>query len=169
MREAEWEDRVVLASTLVSYYTQAGRDSDAIDLIDEMIKRDTDDVLFPIRRACQYLYFIGDLEEALLSIDRALERAYRTGFFRREALGMKARILLKLVRGKELTRVLEDIMALKMIKGVPDVGRERDFVDSAPPGMIPKHVLARYNQFRPSRPDDDVADEPPEWTGQEEA
>jgi len=163
MREASHEDRLILASTLVSFLTLAERDSEAVDVIDEMIEFDADDVRFPIRRAFQYLYFIKDLDEALLSIDRALERAYRTGFFRREALGVKARILLKLGRSEDLTRVLEDIMSMKMIKGVADVGRERDFVDRAPSGMIPEDILARYNEFCPKRPGDGAADEPPEW------
>ncbi len=49
------------------------------------------------------------------------------------------------------------------MKGVPDIGRERDFVDRAPPGLIRKNVLDRYNEFRPKRADDTSADEPPKW------
>jgi hypothetical protein len=45
--------------------------------------------------------------------------------------------------------VLDEIMSLQMIAGVPDVGRERDFVDRAPPGLIEEDVLRRYNEFRP--------------------
>ena len=102
--------------------------------------------------------FSDDLEGALEAVDVALQRAYRTGFYRREALGNKARILLKLGRGEELSRVLEEIMSLKITKGIPDIGRERDFVDRAPPGMIPPDILARYNEFRPKRPTDTDAD-----------
>lgn len=50
-----------------------------------------------------------------------------------------------------------------MMKGVADVGRERDFVDRAPPGLIPEDVLARYNRFRPKRAGDGRANEPPEY------
>ncbi len=78
-------------------------------------------------------------------------------------LGNKARILLKLGRGDELSQVLEQIMSMQMIKGVPAVGRERDFVDRATACMIPDDVLARYNQFRPRRKGDTTADESPEW------
>jgi hypothetical protein len=147
----------------VSFLTLARRDSEVIEVIDEMIERETDDVHFPIRKASHYLYFMDDLDKALNFIDFALRRAYRTGLLRSEALGVKARVLLKLGRGDDLTRVLEEIMAMNMIKGVPDVGRERDFVDRAPPGLIAEDVLARYNLFRPKRSEDGEADEPPEW------
>jgi hypothetical protein len=163
MRDSSSEERRHLASSLVSFLTLAQRDSEAVEVIDEMIERDTDDVSFPIRKASHFLYFMDDPDRALNFIDLALQRAFRTGLFRREALGVKARILLKLGRGDDLTRVLEQIMAMNMIKGVPDVGRERDFVDRAPPGMIPADVLARYNLFRPKRSEDSEADEPPEW------
>lgn len=163
MRESSNEDCRHLASSLVSFLTLADRDNEAIAVTDEMIASNVDDVRFAIRKASLYLYFVEDLEKALRSIDFALERAHRTKRFRREALGVRARILLKLGRGKELSLVLDEIMSMEMIKGVPDVGRERDFVDRAPPGMIPEDVLARYNLFRPKRSEDNEADEPPEW------
>jgi hypothetical protein len=128
-----------------------------------MIERYPDDVRFPIRKATRYLYFWDDLEEALRCIDLALQRAHRSGFFRREALGVKARILLHLARGEQLSEVLEEIMALHMIKGVPDIGRERDFIDRAPPGLISEDVVRRYNEFRPKCAGDSTANEPPEY------
>jgi hypothetical protein len=70
---------------------------------------------------------------------------------------------LQLGRGEQLTQILEEIMSLKMTKGVLDIGRERDFVDRAPPGLIPQDVVDRYNQFRPRRPGDTQSDEPPEY------
>jgi hypothetical protein len=84
-------------------------------------------------------------------------------------LGHKARILLKLGRGDELSDVLEKIMSLQMKKGVVDVGRERDFVDRAPPGMIRRDVLDRYNEFRPKRAGDTSADEPPKFEPPDDA
>jgi hypothetical protein len=50
--------------------------------------------------------------------------------------------------------VLEEIMAVKLARGVPDMGRERDFVDAAPPGLIPADILARYDAFCPRRAGD---------------
>jgi len=84
----------------------------------------------------------------------ALVRARRTGFFRREALGVKARILLKLGLGNQLSQILEEIMSLEMKPGIPGVRRERDFVDRAPSGMIAEDVIARYNVFCPRRDDE---------------
>lgn len=148
---------------LEGFLTRERRDREALQLLDSVIERYPDDVRASLRKADRLLYFAGDLEGALKSIDVTLERAHRRGCFRREALGCKARILVKLGRGEELSRVLEEIMALKITKDVPDVGPERDFVDRAPPGLIRADVLARYNEFRPKRATDADADEPPEW------
>jgi hypothetical protein len=157
------EDLRFLQSELSRYLLMADRDQEALQVLDQMSERNPDDPRPLISKATQYLYFLDDSEEALSCIELALPRAYRTGLFRREALGVKARILLKLRRGEQLSQVLEEIMSLKMDKGVPDIGRERDFVDRAPPGLISEDVLARYNQFRPKRASDTTADEPPEW------
>jgi hypothetical protein len=153
-RSGDSEDRYTLTLDLRHYLSLAGRQKEAERMIDEMIAELPDDVRFPISKASLYLYDIDDPEKALDAIDMALGRAHRTGFFRREALGVKARILLKLGRGEQLTRTLEEIMSLEMKWGIPDIGRERDFVDRAPPGMIADDVLARYNAFRPKRDDD---------------
>lgn len=142
MRTGDPEDQYELALHLRHLLIEAGRDREALPILDEMIERYPDDVRFPISKATLHLYFLDDPEEALRSIDLALQRAYRTGFFRREALGDKARILLQLRRGEQLSEVLEEIMALQMAKDVPDIGRERDFVDRAPPGLIRADILA---------------------------
>jgi tetratricopeptide (TPR) repeat protein len=159
----------MLAAQLVSLCWEAGQYSEALRILDEMIESYPDDVRSAIRKATLHLHSLDDPEEALSWIGVALERAHRTGFFRREALGDKARILLQLGRGDELSHVLEEIMALQMIKDVPDVGRERDFIDRAPPGLIRTEVLARYNQFRPKRPSDTTSDEPPEYEPPDDA
>ena len=157
LRKADGRDHHFLAVMLEGFLRGPERDLEALELLDELIERYPDDVRVPM------LWFSDDLEGALKSIDVALDRACRTGFYRREALNNKARILLKLGRGEELCHVLEEIMSLKIMKGVPDIGRERDFVDRAPPGMIPAGILARHNEFRPKRPTDTDADEPPLW------
>lgn len=154
---------------LASFLRGPERDREALQLLDEVTERYPDDVRAPLDKAVRLLYFVEDLEGALQSVDVAIERAYRTGFYRRDALNNKARILLKLGRGNDLSRVLEEIMALKIRKDIPDIGRERDFVDRAPPGMIPADILARYNEFRPKRPTDTDADEPPEWDAPDDA
>jgi tetratricopeptide (TPR) repeat protein len=151
---ANSDDRYTLTLELNHLLLLAGRKVEAERMIDEIVAALPDDVRFPITKASLYLYDMDDPEKALEAIDMALSRAHRTGFFRREALGLKARILLKLGRGEQLTRTLEEIMSLEMKRDIPDVGRERDFVDRAPPGMIADDVLARYNAFRPKRDDE---------------
>lgn len=161
MYKAKGEERHVLVGELRNLLIINGDYQEALHVLDMAIEEYPDDVEFSISKASLYLYDFDDPEEALRCIDIALELATRTGPFRRHALGYKARILLELGRGQELSNVLEEIMSLRIKKGIPDIGRERDFVDRAPPGFIREDVLARYNQFRPRRPGDTNADEPP--------
>ncbi len=163
MQLGDNEDQYYLALNLKWLFVEARREREALPILDEMIKRFPDDVRFLISKASLYFYSLEDAQEALRCIDLGLERAYRTGFFRREALGVKARILLQFGRGEQLARVLEEIMSVQMIKGVPDIGRERDFVDHALPGLIPKDIIARYDKFRPKRAGDAATDEPPKY------
>lgn len=154
-------DRRFILNELVWLLREAERDDEALEVLDEVMRRYSDDVRCAMSKANICLYSLDRPEEALKWIDVALERAYRTKCWRREALGQKARILLMLGRGSELSDVLEDIMSLQIVRGVPDIGRERDFVDGAPPGFIRKNVLERYNEFRPKRACDGSPDELP--------
>jgi tetratricopeptide (TPR) repeat protein len=168
LQSAESLDRLTLALNLNMLLTEAGRYDEALQLIDKMIVQVPDNVKFPIAKASLYFYRLNDPAKALAAIDFALRRAFRTEFFRREALGEKARMLLRLGRGEELGRVLEQIMALKIAPGVPDVVRQRDFVDDAPPGLISEDIVARYDEFCPKQVDDLTSDEPPKWSPLEE-
>ncbi|WP_340672459.1 hypothetical protein [Bradyrhizobium ottawaense] len=162
-RKAAGDDYHFLALELAGLLRHAERIDEAIQTLDQVSDRFPDDVRATITKTSIYFWALDQPEHALKCIDVALERARRTGFCRREALGDKARILLKLSRGDELSDVLEEIMSLQMVPGIPDIGRERDFVDRAPPGLIRKNVLERYNEFRPRRPEDGLADEPPKY------
>jgi hypothetical protein len=150
-REANNDDKRTLTLELHHLLIEAGRAPEADRIIDEMLWCLPDDVLLATAKATLHLYFLHDPEGALEAINVALARAHRTGFLRRDALGVKARILLKLGFGDQLSRTLEEIMSLEMKQGIPDCGRERDFVDRAPAGMIEEDVLARYNAFCPKR------------------
>jgi len=127
-----------------------------------MIDRSPEKVRFRITKASHYLCYLDEPDEALECIDHALRLARRTGYFRREVLGKRARILLELDRADELPELLEEITSLRIVRDIPDIGRERDFVDRAPPGVIPANLLARYNEFCPPRPTRDGPDESPE-------
>lgn len=163
MCKAKGEERRILAGELENLLIIEGDYQEALQVSDMVIEEYPNDVHSPISKASLYLYHLDDPEEALRCIDLALERACRTGFFRRQALGYKARILLELGRGQQLSDVLEEIMSMRVMKPIPDIGRERDFVDRAPPGLIREDVLGRYNQFRPKRPGDTTANEPPKF------
>ncbi len=97
-----------LGAELVWLLREAGQNEEALQVVNRMLDQYPDDVRHAISKASLYLYSLDQPEEALKWIDFALERAHRTRFFRREALGDKARILLKLGRGEELSDVLEE-------------------------------------------------------------
>jgi tetratricopeptide (TPR) repeat protein len=160
LQNEDREEKEGLELELEMLLTEAERYDEALRLIDSIIERKPDDVRYPISKATLYYYNLDDREEALKWIDFALERAFRTRFFRREALGTKARLLVDLGRGEELGQVLEQIMSLDMYREVPDIGKERDFVDRAPPGLIPQDIVARYDKFFPK---DDRALELHRW------
>ncbi|QPF93779.1 hypothetical protein [Bradyrhizobium commune] len=163
LEQTDGDDHRSLSYELVFLLREAERNQEALQLLDQILQCYPDDVLPGINKANVFFNSLDEPEEALKCIEVALERAYRTKYFRRQALGNKARILLKLGRGDELSDVLEEIMSLQMVTNIPDVARERDFVDRAPSGLIRKNVLDRYNEFRPRRPGDSLADEPPKY------
>jgi tetratricopeptide (TPR) repeat protein len=157
----EFQD--ALARILLDFLTASRRYGEAVRILDEIIASDPDEAYPLIQKAELYLHRVENFNEALSCIDLALERASRNGIFLRHALNVKARILLQMRRGEQLSQVLEEIMSLRIKKGVSDIGRERDFVDRAPPGLISEDVVARYNAFRPRRAGDHTANVPPKY------
>ncbi len=97
--------------------------------------------------ARQKLYHEEQPEAAMPVIDRAVEVALRFGMFRRDALGVKARIALALDRHDVVEDVLRRIMALTFTRGNPDVGAERGFFDRLPPGSIDAEVARAYDEY----------------------
>jgi len=162
LRSEGGEGRYQLALNLKWLLTEARRFDEALRLIDRVIKAIPDDVRFAISKANLYFARLDDPEKALEAIDLAVERAFHTGECRREALGVKARILLKLGRGEELGQVLEQIMSLKVDRHLPDIPRERDFLDAAPPGLVRADIVARYDAFSSTSPAR-LSTNPPRW------
>jgi hypothetical protein len=149
----EGADRHDFDRLLVDFLLTAGRDREAMQLLERVSGRDPDDVRSLIDKAEYSLIWLNQPEEALRCIELVLPRVFRAGVFRRKALNTKASILQELGQGDQLSQVLAEIMSLEIAKDAQDVGRERDFVDRAPPGLIAEDVLARYNKFCPKPPD----------------
>ncbi len=161
--QEEGEVHLFLVYELAGLLNEAGRSAEAIQLLEQTLDRYPDEVRPALIMTSIHLITLERPEDALMSIEVALERARRSGAFLREALGNKARILLELSRGNDLSDVLEEIMSVQVRPSVPDIARERDFVDRAPPGLIRANVLERYNEFRPRRSSDGSGHEPPEF------
>jgi tetratricopeptide (TPR) repeat protein len=78
--KVDGEDHHVLASQLAELLRDAGRYTEALQVLDGMMQRYPDDVRPAMSKATNYLYCLEDPEEALECINLALQRAYRTGF-----------------------------------------------------------------------------------------
>jgi len=113
----------------------------------KMFEEDPDDPMPLIILAEHKLLGEDHPDEAVRIIDRAIEAALRSGTYRRHALGVKARIALRLVNYRVLESVLRQIMELNFTRGNVDVGCERDFLDRLPPGSIDPVVAREYDEY----------------------
>ena len=100
-----------------------------------------------IALATQKLYDENLPDEAMGIIERAIAAAMRSGLFRREALGVKARVALELADYRAVEDSLRQIMALAMTRGHIDIGAERDFFDRLPPSSIDPEVAHAYDEY----------------------
>jgi hypothetical protein len=87
-----------------------------------------------------------DLPEAGLPfIEEAMQIANRSGNFRRHALGVKARIALRLGAYDQIEDLLRALLALKFERGNRDCAIERDFFDRTPAGLIDEKLAHEYD------------------------
>lgn len=86
-------------------------------------------------------------DAAMRIIDRAIEVAMLVGIFRRDALGVKARIALRVAAYPVIEDVLRQIMRLAFTRGNIDADIERDFFDHLPPGVIDADVARAYDEY----------------------
>jgi hypothetical protein len=97
-----------------------------------------------ISLAESFLYAAEWPEMALPVIDQAIEVAFRSGNFRRNALGVKGRIALALNRYDLVEEAMRLIIPLRTARGCCDCGMERDILDRLPPGTIDEEVRREY-------------------------
>jgi hypothetical protein len=112
----------------------------------QLFETKPDDPVPLIKLAEQKLYFEKQPEAAMRIIDRAIGAAYGSGNFRRNALGVKARIALAMKDFKIVEGVLTQIIQLGFEYGNTDVGFMRDFLDRLPPGSIDPEVARQYDE-----------------------
>jgi tetratricopeptide (TPR) repeat protein len=137
-----------LAFILASEYRRQERYREAESILLDLSERNPAEPYPLIELAGQKLYDEQRPEEALEVVEKAVERARALGGFRRNALGVKARIAEKLRRYDLIASVLKEIMTIKSSENRVDVGVERDFVDRLPAGVIEGDLLRQYDEFR---------------------
>jgi tetratricopeptide (TPR) repeat protein len=146
--EADPDKRYVLRSLLAGALAYAGRIDEAKALYLALHAERPDKPRSLISLAEKLLYAAEQPEMALPVIDQAIEVAFRTGDFRRNALGVKARIALALERYDLVEEVMRRILPLKTARAHVDCGIERDFLDRLPPGAIDEEVRRQYAELR---------------------
>jgi hypothetical protein len=146
--ENDPDKRYELRSYLAGFLAWAGRMGDAEALYLALHEERPDPPRNLISLAENFLYAAEQPRKALPVIDRAIEVAFRTGNFRRNALGVKARIGLALKRYDLVEEVMRRILPLKTARDHFDCGIERDFLDRLPPGAIDETVRSQYAQLR---------------------
>jgi len=112
----------------------------------QLFKTKPDDPVPLTNLAEQKLCFESQPEAAMRIIDQAVEVAFGSGHFRRNALGVKARIALAMEDFKIVESVLIRIMQLGFEFGNSDVGFMRDFFDRLPPGSIDPELARLYDE-----------------------
>lgn len=150
-QEARVGRRLVLMSHLNHCLIGAGRDDDALAVIQEMIGLAPDDPLNWTRLAGWHFYCHGfynarpaDLEQALRSIDIGIAKARASGYLLRYCLNERCRIAVAMKRFDLLEETMRDILAIPPRPGVPDIRIEEDFLRFVPEGNIETQLLADY-------------------------
>jgi hypothetical protein len=145
--ESDKETVRSLAFILASEFRRQERYGEAENILLDLSEQNPVEPYPLIELAGQKLYDEQKLDEALEIVEKAVERARASGNFRRNALGVKARIAEKLQRYDLIADVLGEIMTIKFAESRIDVGVERDFVDRLPSGVIEAALLQQYDEF----------------------
>ena len=113
-------------------------------MIRQCIELEPNDSFHWIRLAEHFHYYAVDLQEALLAINTAIEKAEAEKAFVRQAHGVRIRIALELQDYMLVEKSMAKIVDYVTPSGSPDVTPEDDFLLRVPVGSIDQDVLARY-------------------------
>jgi tetratricopeptide (TPR) repeat protein len=152
--ESDEETTQSLAFILASEFGRQERYGEAETILLNLSERNPAEPYPLIALAEQKLYYEEKPDEALEIVESAIERARASGNFRRNALGVKARIAEKLQRYDLIADIIREIMTIKFAESRIDVGLERDFVDRLPSGVVAAELVQQYDEFcrRNTRP-----------------
>jgi len=144
--------RSVLNLALADAYEAAGGFRDAERILRMEFRKSPDEPMPLIMLARQKLYRENQPEVAMRVIDRAIEAAFRSGNFRRLALGVKARIALQQKKFGIVEDVLRRLLALRNDTRGVDVEPERDFFDRLPPSAVDESLAREFDEYSRERP-----------------
>jgi tetratricopeptide (TPR) repeat protein len=152
--ESDQETAGSLAFILASEFRRQERYGEAETILLNLSAQNPAEPYPFIELAEQKLYDEQKPDEALEIVEKAIERARVSGNFRRNALGVKARIAEKLQRYDLIADIIREIMTIKFSESRIDVGLERDVVDRLPSGVIAAELVQQYYDFcrRNTRP-----------------
>jgi uncharacterized protein HemY len=145
--EPEMEIRRTLAFLIANELRSQGRYEESERYYLDLARQFPYDPIPVICLAEQKLHYEGELDEALAMSRHAVHIAFQTGNFRRQALGVQARIAQKLKDYPLVEQSLQSIMSLEIGTDQMDCTIERDFFDSLPVGAINDSLAQRYDRF----------------------
>lgn len=144
---AEGYDEIVLRRRLGQLLYAEGNAAEGSEVIESLAQKRDDDVLSFLALAEQELYLTRDFKKAFFFVDAALGRAFRHRKFRRQSLGVQARIALASSRYDILNRAVEQILELGKYSGELDCAIETDIIDRAPHGVIDEELILQYRRL----------------------
>ena len=139
------EEKLHLLTKLASAYYLIEKPKDAETAIRRQIQLAPDDTLVWAHLAEHHLYHTEELEDALRTINLALEKATATNMYVRMAHGVRVRIALELERYDLVEESLKELLCHKPEVG-SDVVLEDDFVDRIPLSAISGDIVNRYRE-----------------------
>jgi hypothetical protein len=146
-RERDAAARRELSLILEHQFKILGEYGVAEAILLELFHGEPEDPIPLVRLAEQKLYFEKLYDVAMRIIDQAIQVAYRSGNFRRNALSVKARIALGMEDYKTVEGLLQEIMGLEFAPDNVDTGIMRDIYDRLPAGSIDPAIASRYAEY----------------------
>jgi hypothetical protein len=146
-RESHPQKARAMRNYLAREYKKRGDYAAATAIHLDIFDADPSEPMPLIALAGQKFYDEDRPEEAMRVITQAVDVSHRSGSFRRLALGMQARIALRLQDYRVVEVVLKQIMDMKLMRRNADIGVERDFLDALPPDSIDPAVAQQYDEY----------------------
>ncbi len=137
-------DRLSLLRMLHVEYVHGGMSDQVIDLKEQAVDEFPASVAALTDLASYIYYFGGDLERALEAAESAVQLSTARGYWTRNALQTKARILKKLERYDDFEETLKALLSDETPTLRYEIRYEKDVVEGIPPGAVDAQLVSSF-------------------------